>query len=195
VALAKLALGGATFLLLDEPTNHLDIDSQEILQAVLEAFDGTILIVSHDRYLIDALATQVWAAEPGSLTVYRGTYQEYLAMRAGMETFIGTSSAATPTNGSAGTRNGASADNVTPTGDKETPAKKHGLNPYQLKKRVAELEAQIHTLETKLTQITAQIEAASAVGKIDQVGALGEQYTETEWALDQALSAWAELAE
>ena len=53
-------LQGAKLLLLDEPTNHLDIDSQEVLQAVLADFSGTILLVSHDRYLIDALATQIW---------------------------------------------------------------------------------------------------------------------------------------
>jgi ATP-binding cassette subfamily F protein 3 len=81
VALAKLALGGANLLLLDEPTNHLDIDSQEILQAVLESFDGTILLVSHDRYLIDALATQIWAAEPGALAVFQGGYKQYTAAR------------------------------------------------------------------------------------------------------------------
>ncbi|HLY29352.1 MAG TPA: ATP-binding cassette domain-containing protein, partial [Aggregatilineales bacterium] len=61
VALAKLALDGANFLLLDEPTNHLDIPAQEVLQAVLSEFGGTILMISHDRYLIDALATQIWA--------------------------------------------------------------------------------------------------------------------------------------
>ncbi len=81
MALAKLALGGANFLLLDEPTNHLDIDSQEILQNVLADFAGTILLVSHDRYLIDALATQIWAVSPGELDVFKGTYQEYLAAR------------------------------------------------------------------------------------------------------------------
>ena len=58
VALAKLALQGASLLLLDEPTNHLDIDSQEVLGAALAGFNGTILLVSHDRYLVDALATQ-----------------------------------------------------------------------------------------------------------------------------------------
>ncbi|MBZ0276718.1 MAG: ATP-binding cassette domain-containing protein, partial [Anaerolineae bacterium] len=81
VALAKLALSGANFLLLDEPTNHLDIESQEILQDVLADYDGTILLVSHDRYLIDALATQIWSAEPGKLTVFNGNYREFAAAR------------------------------------------------------------------------------------------------------------------
>ena len=81
LALAKLSLDGANFLLLDEPTNHLDIESQEILQDVLAAFNGTILLVSHDRYLIDALATQVWDLQADGLTIFEGTYREYLATR------------------------------------------------------------------------------------------------------------------
>ncbi len=81
VALAKLALDGANFLLLDEPTNHLDIPSQEILEDVLAGFGGTTLLISHDRYLIDALATQIWEIQPGKMTLFEGTYQDYLAAR------------------------------------------------------------------------------------------------------------------
>ncbi len=79
LALAKLALTSANLLLLDEPTNHLDIPSQEILQEVLDDYQGTILLVSHDRYLIDALGTQIWEIEPGeaSMRVFLGTYSQY----------------------------------------------------------------------------------------------------------------------
>lgn len=85
MALAKLALGDANLLLLDEPTNHLDIPSQEMLQNVLAEFDGTIILVSHDRYLIDALATQVWEIdkEQAVLKVFEGTYSEYRSAREG----------------------------------------------------------------------------------------------------------------
>jgi ATP-binding cassette, subfamily F, member 3 len=81
LALAILALEGANFLLLDEPTNHLDIPAQEVLQEVLENFEGTILLVSHDRYLVDRLATQVWNLEEGHLEVFDGPYQEFLDSR------------------------------------------------------------------------------------------------------------------
>lgn len=79
LALAKLSLTSANLLLLDEPTNHLDIPSQEILQEVLADYQGTILLVSHDRYLIDALGTQIWEILPGEtwLQVFEGTYSQY----------------------------------------------------------------------------------------------------------------------
>ncbi len=82
LALAILALDGANFLLLDEPTNHLDIGAQEALQEMLEDFEGTILLVSHDRYLIDRLATQIWDLRQDRLEVFKGTYREYILRQA-----------------------------------------------------------------------------------------------------------------
>ena len=78
LALAKLALQDTNLLLLDEPTNHLDITSQEVLQAVLDSYQGTILLVSHDRYLIDALATQIWEIDPdeSKMIAFNGTYSQ-----------------------------------------------------------------------------------------------------------------------
>jgi len=79
LALAKLSLTQANLLLLDEPTNHLDIPSQEILQGVLTDYQGTILLVSHDRYLIDALGSQIWEIIPGELMLrtFEGSYTKY----------------------------------------------------------------------------------------------------------------------
>ena len=79
LALAKLSLSDANLLLLDEPSNHLDIPSQETLQAVLSSYPGTILLVSHDRYLINALASQIWEIDVNeeSLIVFEGNYQAY----------------------------------------------------------------------------------------------------------------------
>ena len=79
LALAVLALQGANLLLLDEPTNHLDITSQEILQEVLESYNGTIILVTHDRYLVDRLANQIWDLRDGYMRVFKGTYEKYLA--------------------------------------------------------------------------------------------------------------------
>lgn len=82
LALALLALDGANFLLLDEPTNHLDLPAQEVLQEILQNFPGTILLVSHDRFLINRLATQIWELREGGLEVFEGTYRQLILQRA-----------------------------------------------------------------------------------------------------------------
>jgi ATP-binding cassette subfamily F protein 3 len=82
VALARLILDEPNVLVLDEPTNHLDIVSRDALQDVLSAFEGTLIFVSHDRYLIDALAQQIWALEEGRMTRYDGNYSAYAEGRA-----------------------------------------------------------------------------------------------------------------
>ena len=76
VALAKLMLDDAGLLLLDEPTNHLDIPAQEMLEDALQDFEGTIVFVSHDRYLIDAIATRLWVIENGVVTMHLGNYTD-----------------------------------------------------------------------------------------------------------------------
>jgi ATP-binding cassette, subfamily F, member 3 len=175
LALAKLSLAGANLLLLDEPTNHLDIDSQEVLEMVLDSFNGTILLVSHDRYLIDALATQIWEASPGKLDVFEGTYQEYLEARRKQEEMI------TPAQNGA-TSNGAVVSKT-----------KHGLNPYQLQKRIEDVENQIHALEDRLETLTAEIEAASVAGDAQRVSDLGVEYSQTEADLDETMAEWEQL--
>ncbi len=84
LALAILALDGANFLLLDEPTNHLDLPAQEVLQELLQGFPGTILLVSHDRFLVDRLATQIWELQDGHLKVFNGTYRQFVLQNAEM---------------------------------------------------------------------------------------------------------------
>jgi ATP-binding cassette subfamily F protein 3 len=79
VALARLILEAPNVLILDEPTNHLDIASRDALQSVLSDFGGTVMFVSHDRYLIDSLAQQLWVISGGILTRYSGTYSQYAA--------------------------------------------------------------------------------------------------------------------
>ncbi|CAN5503842.1 ABC-F family ATP-binding cassette domain-containing protein [soil metagenome] len=78
LALAKLSLQGANFLLLDEPTNHLDLPAQEVLQAVLDQYEGTILLISHDRYLITQLATEIWDLRDGYLNIFAGNYEDFV---------------------------------------------------------------------------------------------------------------------
>ena len=81
LALAVTVASGANFLVLDEPTNHLDLDSREALEAALEAFPGTVLLVSHDRALLDAVAERTLAIEDGELHGYDGGWAEMLRRR------------------------------------------------------------------------------------------------------------------
>lgn len=179
LALAKLALAGANFLVLDEPTNHLDIESQEILQDVLAQYDGTILLVSHDRYLIDALATQVWDLQPEGLTLFEGPYREYVAAREAAR---------------------AAVQQTAPSGSSPAivasrPARPGGLSPYQRQKRLDELEQQIARLEAELDALHDALSEASLRGAVERVRDLGERYASTEMALERALHEWEALAE
>lgn len=78
LALAILARQGANLLLLDEPTNHLDLPAQEVLEAVLSEYEGTILLISHDRYLVNQLATEIWELRDGYLRIFTGNYTNWI---------------------------------------------------------------------------------------------------------------------
>jgi ATP-binding cassette subfamily F protein 3 len=84
LALAKLLLRRANLLLLDEPTNHLDIPSKDRLQEALQHFGGTFVVVSHDRYFLDGVATRVWEIRDGRLRDYPGTYSAFLEHKEGL---------------------------------------------------------------------------------------------------------------
>ncbi len=78
LVLLKLVLDGANCLVLDEPTNHLDIMARETVEAALTAFDGTVLVVSHDRYFVNEVATRIWEIEDQKVKDYKGNYDFYL---------------------------------------------------------------------------------------------------------------------
>ncbi|MFQ3658661.1 MAG: ribosomal protection-like ABC-F family protein [Anaerolineae bacterium] len=184
VALARLALMEANLLLLDEPTNHLDIDSQEILQAVIEDFDGTVLLISHDRYLIARLATQIWAVSTiptvdaqATLEIFDGTYDEFISARS--QRTLNKLAEATPSRRPAA----------------PPPEKKNGLNPYQRKRRLEELEARISALEDEQKQLQQALEQASAAGDALRAHDLGQRFVEVEQTLEEAVEEWSLLAE
>ncbi|MEQ9100673.1 MAG: ATP-binding cassette domain-containing protein, partial [Imperialibacter sp.] len=78
VALAKTLISEANFLLLDEPTNHLDIQSVNILIQALQQYEGTFIVVSHDRYFVTEIANKIWYIENNEIKEYPGTYEEYM---------------------------------------------------------------------------------------------------------------------
>ncbi|MBU6454789.1 MAG: ABC transporter ATP-binding protein, partial [Cyanobacteria bacterium REEB67] len=74
-------LGANNFLILDEPTNHLDIPAKETLEDALKHFDGTVIVVSHDRYFISQVATKIVEIQDGQLVLYHGNYNYYLELK------------------------------------------------------------------------------------------------------------------
>ena len=181
LALAKLALAGANLLLLDEPTNHLDLPAQEVLQSVLADYDGTILLVSHDRYLIDALATQIWAVDPlaGVLRVFEGSYSEY---HAALVDEAASRVAERETRGhlrSAGSAHSRAAT-VSPGQDR-----KRRLQIEQLEGRIAEMEALLSVLSSQLEN-----PPADPV----RVQHLGREYVRVQSELEGLLGEWERLA-
>lgn len=85
LSLLEIMMTGANFLLLDEPTNHLDIRSKEALEEAISGFDGTVFIISHDRYLINKMADKLLVFENGGITTYRMSYDEYVERHAPTE--------------------------------------------------------------------------------------------------------------
>ncbi|GAB4470560.1 MAG: ABC-F family ATP-binding cassette domain-containing protein [Anaerolineae bacterium] len=189
VALAKLALRGANLLLLDEPTNHLDIPSQEILEAVLADFEGTILLISHDRYLIRSLATQIWELQTPRrgqdgetrLIVYEGPYEEYLAWREAQ-------AAAAPPRGQA--RGEVRRDAAARPRPSE---RKSGISPRERERLIQQIEARIHQTEINLVNLSGAIEQASAAGDVEQVSRLGRDYSRAEAELAELMARWESL--
>jgi ATP-binding cassette subfamily F protein 3 len=85
-ALARILVSPANFLLLDEPTNHLDLRAKDVLLEAIARFNGTVVMVSHDRYFIDRLATRIFEVEGGHVHVYPGNYEDYLYRKQAAET-------------------------------------------------------------------------------------------------------------
>jgi ATP-binding cassette, subfamily F, member 3 len=81
--MALLTLTNANFLLLDEPTNNLDIASAEVLEDALNEFEGTVLVISHDRYFLDRVVTRIVEIQDGALVEYVGNYSDYQAAKRG----------------------------------------------------------------------------------------------------------------
>jgi ATP-binding cassette subfamily F protein 3 len=176
LALAKLALQDTNLLLLDEPTNHLDIPSQEVLEAVLDDYAGTILLVTHDRYLIDALGTQIWEVEPdeSTLTIFEGTYSQRRMERERL----------------AALGAGEEAKAVSPRTVRRSvdPAAKEERRRIA---RLQELENKIAALEAELSQVGFRLENPPA--EPAKVAQLGNEYQRIQHEMDTWLAEWEQL--
>lgn len=190
LALAKLTLARANFLILDEPTNHLDIAAREALEGVLDEYSGTLLFVSHDRYFIDRLATQVWAIGPeGKIVPYLGNYSDYLVK-------LRRDNAPDPTAASNGKENPKQARPSVEERSSLPSRRERGSLERQLReqrKQLAEIEKQIGRCEERLTEIDSELTGASASGAVEEIGRLGQEFERLHEQLEGLYSRWNEV--
>lgn len=190
VALARLTLEGANLLLLDEPTNHLDIQSQEVLEDVLRGFLGTVLLVTHDRYLVDAIATQVWMidAQQEELRVYPGNYSDYLAaVQAEQEAQAAAAAAAADQPGQR-TESQTHRERGREDRRQRKAAEQRASEADRLLRLIEGLEQRIEAIGDEITQ-------ASSAQNTRRVQELGVEYQAVEERLHQLMEEWAEMAE
>ncbi|MCL4290519.1 MAG: ATP-binding cassette domain-containing protein [Thermoleophilia bacterium] len=164
LALAIVVASGANFLVLDEPTNHLDLESREALEAALEAFPGTILLVSHDRALLDAVATRILALEDGSVRSYDGGWADF-------------------TRDSAETAKPAQAEAPAPKAKPQPKARPARSRPSELEL----IEGRITACEERVAELEHAL--AEDWGDVDRIAAHREARRE----LEQLLARWEEL--
>jgi ATP-binding cassette subfamily F protein 3 len=170
LALAKLIYSRANVLVLDEPTNHLDIQSREALERALSEYAGTIITVSHDRYFLDKLATEILHFEGGRATYHTGSYSDFYNLHHRKQ-------------GS----------------DVEPPAKKPAAKPKpqsskpakQRRRRPAEeIEKEIATLEQELTELSGKLSNPSVEWGPDEYAAIADRSAEIQSRLEALYSEW-----
>ena len=189
VALAMLVLSKANFLIFDEPTNHLDIESIEALEEALESYEGTILLVSHDRALLEALTTRVWVLHNRHVTDFGGSFEEWEEQSRERAHAAGVAAAEEESlrrvHEKQSTRKKKLAKDEVKGGERE-------------KRRAAEAaELDVAALEEKVKAITAQLadpELYVTAGGIERSVALGKELDAAKAKLDRAIEMWSSLA-
>ena len=188
LAMIRLLLEPVNFLILDEPTNHLDMQSKDVLKEAIRAFDGTAIIVSHDRDFLDGLVDKVYEFGGGKVREHLGGIYEYLRFH-NAETIeeAQTLSPALPREGAANApKEAAPTDNALSYAERKEQQKK--INKIQ--KQIKACEEKIATLEARLDELGKQLEDPANASDMKLVN----QYTETQEALDKEMESWEELS-
>ncbi len=211
LALAKLIYSGVNVLVLDEPTNHLDIPSRESLEAALEAYEGTIVTISHDRFFLDRVATQILALDgEGKVEHYNGDYTEYHDWKAARDVQPQRGNNATAPDSSDDRSSGKG--NLARRSDKSTALHKrkagrqqsasasadrakHGIDSKRVKiikkPRSAEtIEAEITELEKRIADLSNEMTRPEVARDITRLVAVNDEYGRAEAQLAVLLDEW-----
>jgi ATP-binding cassette subfamily F protein 3 len=176
VSLLKLMLEGSNLLLLDEPTNHLDSSSREQLETTLQNYDGTMLIISHDRYFINKLATRILALDKNGMTEYLGNYDYYLER----------------------TSESKKAEAVSEEKEAKKPndytlEKQRRARERKLKNDIKKAEQLIETLDLEIAGLNDELQKDEVVSDFEKLTELTEKLEEKQSELEKAYEIWEEL--
>jgi ATP-binding cassette subfamily F protein 3 len=201
LALAKLIYSGKNVLVLDEPTNHLDIPSREALENALAEYDGTVVTVSHDRYFLDKIATQMLSINSdGSVDEFNGNYTEFHDWKEKRDV-------AAQRRGDAETEEvGTTKHPETTQIRKETENSRLATrNPHsdslsknqrnRLEARIKEIEQQIPTLEEKSAQLSLQMADPNIASDFEKLSAVTKMHRETERVIQELYTEWERASE
>jgi len=203
-ALLRLLLHPANFLLLDEPTNHLDMRAKDILLDALAAYTGTVVLVSHDRYFIDKLATRVFEIGDGRVEIYPGNYEDYRWRKEGRVAAVPTLDdvpmRGAPKNGSltqAHKSSAGSPENGSPSGDGagSDGTKSKRLNPIKRK----QMEDRLHEIEDDIARVEATIAhcetALLTFVSVDETHQQTQELNARRKELSSLMAEWEELSQ
>jgi ATP-binding cassette subfamily F protein 3 len=183
VALAQLAAQEANLLVLDEPTNHLDLWACTALEQALLAFEGTLLVVSHDRYFLNQICTHLLVFQPDRVQVFEGNYDAWRAMQQVRET--------APVAPSRNTLPGKSQPSGGNTAVPE-PTKRKRKYPYR---KVAEIEAEIHDREQAIARLHQELATPEVLRNGQLVVQMNRELEEHSTTLEQLVEHWQEALE
>jgi len=178
LALAALVAGGANLLVLDEPTNHLDVEAREALEEALDAYEGTVLLVSHDRALIDAVATHTASIENRRIVLRHGDYNDYLEAVAERPPAPAPAPKPAPK----------ARQKQRPSAPRQEPAKR---KPSQRTQRIVrDLESSIGKLESEQATLEATLADPANAGDHARLSELGTRYQQVQEELAWKLLEW-----
>ena len=180
VAILKLMLSGCNFLLLDEPTNHLDISSREALEAALEAYGGTVFIISHDRYLINKIATKIYTLGADGVGTIEGGFDDYLSAAEEQPLSAAKKEKDAPV----------SANKLDYKRRKEIQSETRRLTT-----RISRAEDRISALEKEIAAVNEDMLSPEISGDYEKITALSARLEQLHSELDEATEDWAEASE
>ena len=191
LVLLKLVLDGANCLVLDEPTNHLDIMARETVEAALAAFDGTVLLVSHDRYFVNEVADSIWEIDDGQVKDYKGNYEFYLEEKQRL-------AQAKAAAGAAGTQE--ARRNIQANAAAFVPAKKEEPKPKRYSaeeaaKLLPKVELQIREQEAMMRLLEKQMADPANHADPEHSAAMAAEHTVYENKIAELMEKWEALME